>query len=69
MRAASADSAMNTFVSAAFFKRPGNIVSINESISFEGMFSIMSFIVSIEFFASYDLRESTNFISSLITDA
>jgi len=30
-------------------------------------FSIISFIVNIAFFASYDLSESTSFTSSLIT--
>jgi hypothetical protein len=50
--AASADSAMNTFVSAAFFKTPDNIVSINGSTSFVGMFSTIDLIVNREFLAS-----------------
>ena len=58
---------MKTLVSADFFSKGGSIVSIWGSISLAGMFSRMILIVSMEFFASYDLRESISLISSFIT--
>ena len=65
-KALSAASYINTFVSAAFFNKPGNIISIWVSISLVVAFSNIAIIVRIAFLDNYDLNESTNLISSFI---
>ena len=67
INALSADSYINTFVSAAFFNKGGKIVSIKGSMSLLFKFYRIEVIVNIAFLANYDLKESTSLISSFIT--